>query len=91
MSTTTPSIKQSTHQPTVTHFHGPRIDDLYFGVDKIEDAGITCYYITVTPQHGGVAHATVKSAGSSIGSDDEAIRFLERLEELKSVLKLSSF
>jgi hypothetical protein len=58
---TVQTITQHTHQNTVATFRGPRIDDLFFGVEKIDDGNCTCYYITVTPQYGGAAHATVKS------------------------------
>ena len=83
-------LANKTIDKKITTFGHVRIDDLFFSVVKDESSGITCYYITVEPNNSG-GSSSVVSSGAGIGSDDEAIKFLERLEELKQNLKLASF
>lgn len=91
MSTITLTKSVNTNDEIITSMGAVRIDDLFIGVEKNESSGITCYYITVSPQSKGSSAARITSAGSAIGSDDDAVKFLERLQELKDVLKLASF
>lgn len=90
MSTPSTSIQANTIDKKITLFSPVRIDDLFIGVEKDESSGCICYYITVSPNTNGSSIGTVKSAGSAIGSDDDAVKFLERLQEMKHTLKLAS-
>ena len=91
MSTPSTSIQANTIDKKITLFSPVRIDDLFIGVEKDESSGCTCYYITVSPNQHGVSSGTVKSAGNAIGNDDDAVKFLERLQEFKNTLKLAGF
>lgn len=87
MSTNT-SIKSHTTDKKITYFGLVRIDDLFIGVEKDESCGFTGYYITVSPKQNGSSSGVVKSAGCAITSDDDALKFIERL---KDILKLIIF
>jgi hypothetical protein len=91
MSTPNTSIKQRNVDQKITEFGYVRIDDLFICVEKNESSGCTCYQIAVTPNMNGTSMGVVKSAGCAIYSDEDAVKFLERLEELKTILKLPSF
>lgn len=82
MSTINVSTEVNTIDQKITLFGSVIIDELIFGIEKNESCGCTCYYITVTPLSSG-ASSFVKSDGCAIRSDDEAIKFLERLEKFK--------
>jgi hypothetical protein len=82
---------KNTIDQKITLFGSVRIDDLFIGVEKDESSGCTCYYITISPKQHGSSSGAVKSAGCAIATDEDAVKFLERLQELKDTLKLPSF
>lgn len=78
------NIEIETYDKKITSIGRVEIDEIFFEVEKTEESGDFVYQILIYPPFDGAAMSITRSDGSFIHSDEQAIDFLKRLEEMKN-------